>query len=364
MTATGGDSSDDTVLAQQFAAFEATARARAPLYAALAAGISRDRALSGLLAGAPPTQRLPVLLLAAVHDLLLEDPDHDLASWYPNLTAQPRRSDDPGLLPAFAAFVAERSDRLQCLLSTRTTQTNEVGRCGFLLPALGIVAGEVGPLSVIDVGTSGGLNLLLDRFEYRYRTAGGTTTTLGGPSTVVLEVDLTGSVPLPAALPTIAARRGIDLDPIDVSDESQARWLEACVWPDQAERFHRLVAAIGIARDHPPEIVAGAAVSTLGSVVEKLSGTGHPVVMNTWVLNYFTAEDRLAYLAELDRIGAERDLSWVYAEAPALTPELPSGPDPKDPHRTVLSLARWRRGIRTVEHLATVHPHGFWIDWR
>jgi hypothetical protein len=364
VTAPGDDSPDDPDLARQFAAFEATARARAPLYAALAVGIARDRALSGLLASAPPTQRMPVLLLAAVHDLLLEDPDHDLASWYPNLTAQPRAPDDPGLMPAFAAFVAERSDRLQQLLSTRTTQTNEVGRCGFLLPALGIVAGEMGPLSVIDVGTSGGLNLLLDRFEYRYSTADGTTTTLGGPSAVVIDVDLTGSVPVPTALPTIAARRGIDLDPIDVSDENQARWLEACVWPDQADRFHRLVAAIGIARDHPPEIVAGDAVSTLGSVVEEVAAVGHPVVMNTWVLNYFTAGDRLAYLAELERIGAERDLSWIYAEAPSLVPELPTSPDPKGPDRTVLSLARWRRGIRTVEHLATVHPHGFWIDWR
>jgi hypothetical protein len=140
------------------------------------------------------------------------------------------------------------------------------------------------------------------------------------------------------------------------------------VWPDQADRFHRLVAAIGIARDHPPEIVAGDAVSTVRSVVDELfeetAASGHPVVMNTWVLNYLTAEDRLAYLAELERIGAERDLSWVYAEAPALIPELPTGPDPRDPHRTVLSLARWRSGVRTVEHLATVHPHGFWIDWR
>jgi hypothetical protein len=364
VAATGDDSPDDPVLARQFAAFEATARTRAPLYAALAAGIARDRALSGLLASAPPTQRMPVLLLAAVHDLLLEDPDHDLASWYPNLTAQPRPPDDPNLMPTFAAFVAERSERLERLISTRTTQTNEVGRSGFLLPALGIVAGEVGPLSVIDVGTSGGLNLLLDRFEYRYATAAGTTTTLGGPSTVVIDVDVTGSVPVPAALPTIVARRGVDLDPIDVSDQSQARWLEACVWPDQADRFHRLVAAIGVARDHPPEIVTGHAVSTVRRVVEEVATAGHPVVMNTWVLNYFTAADRLAYLAELEGIGSERDLSWIYAEAPSLVPELPTSPDPKGPDRTVLSLARWRRGIRTVEHLATVHPHGFWIHWR
>jgi hypothetical protein len=365
----GGDALDDaaldeSALARQFAAFEATAHTRAPLYAALAAGIARDRSLSGLLASAPPTQRMPVLLLAAVHDLLLEDPDHELAAWYPNLTENPRRPDDPALMPTFAAFAAARDDRLHELLATRTTQTNEVGRCGFLLPALGLVADEVGPLGVVDVGASGGLNLLLDRFEYRYHTRDGVTATVGGPSAVVIEVELTGSVPVPADLPTIRSRRGIDRHPIDVADEIQARWLEACVWPDQADRFHRLVAAIAIARDDPPEIVAGDAVTMVGPVVEALAEHGHPVVTNTWVLNYLTGPERVAYLDELDRLGGALDLSWVYAEAPALVPELPTAPDPKDPHRTVLSLARWRRGQRTVEHLATVHPHGFWIDWR
>jgi hypothetical protein len=360
----GGDSLADAALEQQFAAFEATARTRAPLYAALAAGIARDRALSGLLASAPPTQRLPVLLLAAVHHLLLDDPDHELAAWYPNLTDEPRGPDDPALMPTFAAFVTARADRLRHLLSTRSTQTNEVGRCGFLVPPLGIVAAEVGPLSLVDVGSSGGLNLLLDRYEYRYRPADGAPRIVGGPSTVVIEVDLTGSVSVPSMLPTIVERRGIDPHPIDVADDSEARWLEACVWPDQADRFHRLVAAIELARQFPPEIVTGDAVSTVRSVVESVSLQGHPVIMNTWVLNYLTAADRVAYLDELDRLGADLDFSWIYAEAPALTPELPSAPDPKDPHRTVLSLARWRHGTRTVMHLATVHPHGFWVHWR
>jgi hypothetical protein len=136
------------------------------------------------------------------------------------------------------------------------------------------------------------------------------------------------------------------------------------VWPDQADRFHRLVEAIGIARTAPPELLAGDAVTSLAPAIERVASSAHPVVTNSWVLNYLTPDERVAYLAELDRIGAERDLSWVYAEAPALIPELPTGPDPKDPHRTVLSMVRWRNGQRTVQHLATCHPHGFWIHWR
>jgi hypothetical protein len=149
-----------------------------------------------------------------------------------------------------------------------------------------------------------------------------------------------------------------------VTDEGEARWLEACVWPDQADRFHRLVAAIDIARANPPEILAGDAVASLGPAIDRIGRHAHPVVTNSWVLNYLRSEARLAYLAELERIGAARDLSWVYAEAPALIPELPNEPDPKSAHRTVLSMVRWRDGRRSVAHLATVHPHGFWMHWR
>jgi hypothetical protein len=354
----------DAEMARHFAASATTSLPRAPLYAALSAGISRDPDLYRLLLHAPSTQRLPVLLFACVHDLLLEDPRQELARWYPNLTPSPRPPGDPSLMPTFKLFVEAHADRLRTLLATRTTQTNEVGRCAILLPALGLLGDEVGPLGLLDVGASGGLNLLLDRYEYRYESQDGVVTTVGAPSSVVLEAATTGPMPVPARMPVIAVRCGIDQRPIDVTDDDEAHWLEACVWPDQPERFHRLVAAIEIARRTPPELLAGDAVKSIAAGVERVGASAHPVVMNSWVLNYLTAEGRIAYLDELDRIGADRDLSWIYAEAPALIPELPNGPDASDPHRTVLSMARWRGGSRIVEHLATCHPHGFWIHWR
>ena len=355
---------DDSELQRQFSNFSTTSGSRAPLYASLSQAISRDPELFRLLLHAPPTQRLPVLLFACVHDLLIGQPDQQLALWYPNLSEDHRSPTDPLLIRTFRSFVATNSERLTQLLATRSTQTNEVGRCGSLLPALGLLGDEVGPLGLLDVGTSGGLNLLLDRYEYRYQAPDGSTTQIGGPSTVTIDVDTTGAVPVPSALPNIVVRCGVDRRPIDVTDDGEARWLEACVWPDQADRFHRLVAAVDIARQHPPEILAGDAVTSLSPGVERVGAAAHPVVTNSWVLNYLTADARVAYLRELERIGADRDLSWVYAEAPALIPELPNSPDPKDAHRTVLTMVRWRKGERTVDHLATVHPHGFWMHWR
>jgi hypothetical protein len=353
---------DDAELARGFEELARAALPRAPLYAALSRGIAERPELAALLRHAPPEQRLPVLLLACVHDLLLREPDQPLARWYGSIDEHPRRPDDPGLVAAFADFVAARRTLLTELLAVRRTQTNEVGRCALFLPALGLLADERGDLARIDVGASAGLNLLLDRYEYHYRPGGD----VGGPSGVVLTCGTRGDVAVPAEMPRFSSRRGIDLSPLDVTDPDAARWLEACCWPDQTDRFRRLHAAIELARADPPDLLTGDAVTSLPEVVEQVAPSGHPVVTTSWVLNYLDGEDRRRFVATLDRLGSRLDLSWVGVESPARTPELPWPPtdDASDGELTHLVVAVWRNGRRTVERLATCHPHGFWLRWR
>jgi hypothetical protein len=359
---------DDDELAQRFRAFAATASPRAPLYGHLAERIADDPATYRLLLHAPEEQQLPVLLFACVHWLLLHEPDQALAHHYPNLTSpdqtspelQPSTTEPTDPYPAFREFCAAHEQRLAELLGTRSTQTNEVGRCAIFVPLLGLVADEVGPLALVDVGCSGGLTLLLDRYECRYEPGGA----VGGPSPVVLTCGTRGAVPVPERYPSVAARIGLDRSPIDVTDPDAARWLEACVWPDQPDRFHRLHAAIGLAQADPPTVRAGDAVEDLAATIDQVAGDGHPVVMNSWVLNYLSEAQRRAYVTELDRLGATADLSWIYAEMPALVSGVPVPDDPDRVQRTVVTLVRWRDGVRTVEHPADAHPHGFWIHWK
>ena len=234
---------DESELARRFRETSASMEPRAPLYAALAAGIAGDRALHGLLLHAPPEQRLPVLLFAAVHDLLLANPSHPLAQWYPNLTDHHRSPSDSALLATFAAFVDDHAPTITATLSSRSVQTNEVGRTGLLLPALGLAASEFGELGLLDVGTSAGLNLFLDRYHFTYWTHGNKIADIGPASSVQIDVDVRGIGPIAEALPPIASQCGIDLHPIDVIDPSAARWLEACVWPDPAARAPRATPA-------------------------------------------------------------------------------------------------------------------------
>jgi len=351
------DPADVAQCRQRFADFAVATARRAPLYATLSASIAADDEIAGLLTAAPPTQRQPVLLFACVHALLLAQPDDELASWYPNLRPAPPPASDPG--PAFRRFCRRHREELLGLLARRSTQTNEIGRCAVFLPVFGLLADEVGPVVHVDVGTSAGLNLLLPHYGYRYEPGG----TVGEGRAVELTCGVRGPLPIPAAIPPVVRSIGLDRAPIDVTDDDAARWLEACVWPDQTDRFERLRAAIALAREVGVDVRRGDAVTDTPALVAEVGRAGHPVVTNSWVLSYFTPAARGDYLAMLDAVGAERDLSWIYVESPAQISGLPVPPDETRSELTVLTVARWRDGRRTVDHVARCHPHGYWMQW-
>lgn len=355
---------------QMFADFSRTGSGSDLLYARLAAGVAGNRDLAGLLVQAPEHQRLPVLLFACVHRLLFDAPDDPLGRYYPTvgpngaaLTEQRPSAD--GLLAAFATFCRVHAAPLGDLLRTRRVQTNEIGRCALFLPPMARVADEAGPLAQVDVGASAGLNLLMAHYDVHYEPGGLLKARRPVGPAVVLRCGTRGDVPLPPSPPPIAAAVGLDSSPIDVDDRDEARWLEACMWPDQPERLARLQAAIAVARITGVDVRAGDAVDAVASLIDEAGAAGHPVVTTSWVLNYLSPRERRSFVTALDGRGDRRDLSWVYAESPALCPELPGAPRPsEDPQPTAVVLVRWRGGRRSAEHLADAHPHGAWIHWR
>lgn len=336
-----------------FAAFASTTRNRAPLYSRLSAGIAGSPLLLELFGDAPVTAQVPVNLFAAVHDLLLADRTAPLARFYPNLTGRPDRADP---VPDFLAFCVDRSAAIRESLATRLPQTNEIGRSSLLLAGFGRLAGH--EFTHLDVGASAGLNLLVDRLAYRDGNSGQL-----GSAPVVLDCVVRGDPPrLAESLPLIVARLGLDSNPIDISDAGALRWLEACVWPDQADRFHRLEAAIEMLRADPVEVRRGDAVDDLAPAVATLGGGG-PVITTSWVLCYLTLERQRSWLDEVERLGAAADLSWIWAEAPARVPVLPVGVGLDGSESTILGVTQWRGGVRTDQTLARCHPHGYWLSW-
>ncbi len=66
-----------------------------PLYRAICEGVAGDDEVASLLDAARPGQARPVLLLAALHDLVLRRPDLAAARWYPSVTGEALPDGDP-----------------------------------------------------------------------------------------------------------------------------------------------------------------------------------------------------------------------------------------------------------------------------
>ncbi len=354
---------DDAGLAQVFATHARTSLPRAPLNSALCSIIARERSMWSLLTHAPAHQRTPVLLLAAIHHLLLGDPAHPLGAWYPTISDDPRRPDDGELAAELRRFVSDRSVDLIALIGDRHVQTNEVGRCALLLPPMAAIEREVGrPLAHLDVGTSAGLTLLLDRLRYEYDDASTGETHSVGAGTIQLSCGLRGRLPtgLPTYVPTVADARGVDPRPIDPADAEDARWLRACCWPDELDRFRRLERVLKVAASSPPAVATGT-TDDIDTLVADTSHDHQPVVTTSWVLSYVDPPARRRLLTTLDELGRARDLDWVFAESPAQTPELPHPPELRGEHVTAVVWVSWRSGERRVTHVARAHPHGHWM---
>ena len=162
-------------LPEQFRLFaQGAARDGATTYDVICRGIADDPEILALLGEAPVAQRRPNLLLAAVHFLLLGGATGALADHYDTVRSLAGREEAPpgavaDLVGDFKDFVMVHRAELLALIAVRSTQTNEVGRCTALFPALGAIAAgypEGQPLWLLDLGTSAGLNLLFDSYAY------------------------------------------------------------------------------------------------------------------------------------------------------------------------------------------------------
>lgn len=209
----------------------------------------------------------------------------------------------------------------------RRTQTNEVARLAALTPALGMLGD--GPLALVELGASAGLCLYPDRYDYLWDGAGELRGS-GGPT---LRIPVVGPVPVPAVLPRITARIGIDLNPLDVADEEDMSWLLTLIWPGHDERRDRLAAAIEVTRAEPPHLIAGDMLDRLDSALEIAAASGGtPVVHHSAAVAYLDERDRLELDRRMRTLVAAGRCHWISLEGPRVIPSLapaaPSRPDP------------------------------------
>ena len=225
--------------------------------------------------------------------------------------------------PAFRVFLDTHWHEVSRIVLSRATQTNEAGRCATLLPSLAQIAAADGrPLALLEVGASAGLALFPERYGYEY-DAGGEVTRLvpsgAAPGSYpVLGCAVTGPVPLPAELPPVVWRAGIDLNPLDVRNADDVAWLEALVWPEQDFRRERLRRAIAVARADPPLLVAGDLNDRLPALAAHAPADATLVVFHSAVMAYLDAEARERFRSTMARLAAERGCHWLSNEGHAV----------------------------------------------
>src|SRR5205085_1814788 len=160
------------------------------------------------------------------------------------------------------------------------------------LPAFARVARQTGgPLALVEIGASVGLNLLWDRYGYDYGD-GASYGDAGSPVRITCTVRGDRRPWVPAVLPRVRYRVGLDLNPVDVRDPEAALWLRALVWPEHAGRAALLQRALEVARRDPPSLIKGDALDLLPAVLPAVPHDVALCVFHTFTVNQFSAEAR------------------------------------------------------------------------
>ncbi|MPY78561.1 MAG: DUF2332 family protein [Actinophytocola sp.] len=345
------------------AEFAGRAEASSPLYAHLAGKAAEDDEVAGLLVDAPEPDG--ELLLAVAHRLLQADPIHPLTRYYPTLGGFD--GVDAETWPMFRTFLLERADRARALLASRVVRNNDVQRAALLYPALSAVAKQAkGTIGLIEVGACAGLLLGLDKFGYRYHCDDGVQHT-AGPTKAAVGLHCAVAGPGfggPRKKLSLGERVGLDPAPVDLADEDELAWLDACIWADQPERVRLLRTAAAAQGKNPPDVVAGDGAADLASVAERLPSDAPLVVMNSNTMPHMGEQGRATYVAALAALAEQRPLWWVSHEPyeQGIAEVLP-GRDDLGPGAGVLSVAHWSGPEPDVTVLATTDLHGGRMTW-
>jgi hypothetical protein len=251
----------------------------------------------------------------------------------------------------FSVTLDEEAAFLARFIAERMIQTNEVRRSWVLLPCFLEIARRTGAetFDLVELGPSAGLNLVWDRYRYRYEAG------LWGAPDAPLELAGEERAPVPEQLlplaPSVRDRIGIDTSPVDVTSNEGARLLKSFVWADQVDRLRRLDRAIDLLRGDPPELVQADFVEVLPQVLSARRADSLTVVFQTGTLGYLTPEQRSRLQAVLQEEGAAGALAFVSTGAPREQGATHWG----------VSLRIWPRGDR--ELLAEADYHGSWLEW-
>ncbi|WP_132306838.1 DUF2332 domain-containing protein [Paenibacillus sp. BK033] len=315
------------------------------LYVYLARNAAEDPELLKLAAHSRPGQPVPNLFLGAVHYLLLKGIRHELAYYYDSIVQDPK--DLAGVFAPFKQFCKQYEAEIVDLLETRLVQTNEVRRCAYLYPAFCYIYQLTGkPLSLVEIGTSAGLQLLWDKYKYSYTSQ---TVEYGNEHAALKIISELGGNPfLYAQSPPVADRVGIDLHINDLKDPDHYLWLKALIWPEHKERRAYFEAAAACLEHYPVHLIEGDGVELLPDIIPTLANDSTLCIFHTHVANQFPAATKTKLIQFIQVLGQQRDVFHLYNNMWDMD----------------LHLDFYGNGEEKKLTLAETDGHGRWFKWK
>lgn len=290
--------------------------------------------------GKPIEDALPLRLAGGVHALWRGGAVPEL---------RPLFEDAHGDVAVIKAVIARHDAALLPWLDG-PPQTNEPGRSAQLMTGLLEIAARHGPrLELLEIGSSAGLNLLIDRFRIDL----GPRTIGPDDSAVHLTPEWRGSA-VPDVPIEIVSTRGVDIAPIDACDPAQADRLLAYIWADHAKRFGRVAAAIEMLRLEPVMLEAGDATDWIEARLAEPQAAGVTrVLMHSIVWPYLGDDRRARFRRTMEAAGArataERPLAWVAVEWQ------------RELSCHDVTVRSWPGFVEPCT-IARSHAHGFWVE--
>lgn len=292
--------------------------------------------------GNPTKAALPLRLTGGLHSLALKL--IALEDVFSGAVTDPE-----AVKQALAAVLIAQDDALYPWLDG-PPQTNEPGRSGALMCGLLEVARRLGPrVDVIEIGSSAGLNLLIDR--YRFDLGG----TRAGPEGAPLTIRPEWRGPPPPQVPIeFTGVRGCDIQPVDVRDPDQAARLAAYIWADNPVRQERLATAVAMIEAKPVRLEQADAADWLDARLAEPQAEGVTrVLMHSVVWQYLPPATQQRITQAMEAAGAKasaaRPLAWVAME-----------PD-STMHRQEVRVRSWPGGGEP-HMVAASQAHGAWVE--
>jgi hypothetical protein len=285
----------------------------------------------------PRADAVSLRLAGALHAAVLTGRDADLAAQYPANRPDWNMND---VWPLARALLAREQDWVRAFIAS-PPQTNETQRAiGLLLGFLNFAQNWRGPVDVLEIGASAGLNLNWDRFAYRTQSW-----SWGGASAVTIETDWHGPSP-PDARIRVRHRAACDLNPLDARDEAARLQLKSYIWPDQADRLARFDGAAALAIAHDVHVDRASADEWLAQKLSARADDAATIVYHSVFLQYPPPAVRAALIQtvreEGARASARAPLGWVRLEPELVTDGVENG------LRFVIDLTTWPGGERRV----------------